>query len=133
MEQKILEPDIEKRLLKAQRNEITQHFVYERLAKSAREPHNKSVLQRIADEELKHHDICNIFTCQDIKPNRMKVWLYYLTSRVFGLTFSLKFMERAEGREHVIFSELSDTIPETVDIARDEIRHEKELLELIDD
>jgi len=42
-------------------------------------------------------------------------------------------MERAEGREHIIYAGLSETIPETIAIARDEIRHGKQLLELIDD
>lgn len=133
MELKTLEPGIEKQLLKAQRNEITEHFIYEKLSKSAKEPHNKRVLKRIADEELKHHNICINFTCQDVKPNRLKVWFYYLVSLAFGVTFSLKFMERAERRDYIIYSELSETLPETLAIARDEIRHEKQLLDLIDD
>jgi VIT1/CCC1 family predicted Fe2+/Mn2+ transporter len=133
MEQKTLDPGLEKKLLKAQKNEITQYHVYEKLSKSAREPHNKSVLRRIADEELRHHDICINLTCQDVRPSRIKVWMYHLMSLVFGVTFSLKFMERKEGREHVVYSELSETMPETLAIARDEIRHEKQLLDLIND
>lgn len=133
MELKTLGPEIEKQLLKAQKNEITEHFIYEKLSKSAKEPHNKSVLKRIADEELKHHNVCINFTCQDVKPNRLKVWFYYLVSLAFGVTFSLKFMERTEGRDYIIYSKLSETMPETLAIARDEIRHEKQLLDLIDD
>ena len=133
MELLTLDPKTEKQLLKAQKNEITEHFIYEKLSKSAKEPHNKRVLKQIADEELKHHDICINFSCQDVKPNRLKVWMYYLMSLVFGVTFSLKFMERAEVRDHLIYSELSEAVPETIEIARDEIRHEKQLLDLIDD
>ena len=133
MEQRTLDPKTEKRLLRAQKNEITQHQVYEKLSRAVHETHNQEILRRIAAEELKHHDICLNFTCQDIRPNRLKVWMYYLMAAVFGITFSLKFMERAEGRQHVIYSEMSETMPETVSIAKDEIRHEKELLDLIDD
>ena len=133
MEPQAIDPRIEKQLLSAQKNEITQHFVYRILSRSVRNPHNKAVLERIAAEELKHHDVCINFTCQDVKPARFKVWMYFLMSLVFGVTFSLKFMERAEGREHVIYSGLSAVMPETISIARDEIRHEQELLDMIDD
>ncbi|MFC1943616.1 VIT1/CCC1 family protein [Chloroflexota bacterium] len=133
MELKTPEPGIQKRLLKAQKNEITGHFIYENLSKSSKGSQNKRALQRISSEELKHHDICIKFSCQDIHPNRLKIWMYYLMSLVFGVMFSLKFMERAERREHVLYSELSETMPETIDIVRDEIRHEQQLLDLIDD
>ncbi|MFC1953304.1 VIT1/CCC1 family protein [Chloroflexota bacterium] len=133
MEIKTLDPEVEKRLLKAQKNEITGHIIYEKLSKTTGDPHNKDVLKRISSEELKHHNICLKFTCRDIQPSRLKVWIYYLMTLVFGMTFSLKLMERAEEREHDIYYELSKAIPETVAIARDEIKHEKQLLDLIDD
>ena len=123
----------EKQILKAQKNEITEHFIYEKLSKTSKESNNKNILKQIATEELKHHNICVNFTCQDVHPNRFKVWTYYLFSLLFGITFSLKLMERAERRDHVTYSGLSEVMPETVEITRDEIRHEKQLLDLIDD
>jgi len=42
-------------------------------------------------------------------------------------------MERAEGQERIIYSELSKIMPETKSIAQDEIKHERQLLGLIDD
>ena len=133
MELKYPDTKIQKKLLKAQRNEITGHFIYEKLSKSAKGLQNKRILKRISSEELKHHDICINYSCQDVRPNILKVWIYYLISLVFGVTFSLKFMERAERREHIIYSELSEAVPETIAITRDEIKHEKQLLDLIDD
>lgn len=132
-ELKAMGPEVEKKLLKAQKNEITQHFIYAKLSKSAKDPHNQSVLKQIADEELKHHNICLNFTCTDVQPNRIKVWMYQFLSLVFGVTFGLQFIERNEERENVIYAELSDTVKEAVAIARDEIRHEKKLLSLIED
>ncbi|MFB0525200.1 MAG: VIT1/CCC1 family protein, partial [Phycisphaerae bacterium] len=133
MELKNLDPGIHKQLLKAQKNEITGHFIYGMLSKSAKGSHNKRILQQISSEELKHHNICIEFSCKGVQPNRLKVLIYYLVSLVFGVTFSLKYMERAEKRENVIYSELSKKVPETMAIVRDEIRHEKKLLDLIDD
>ena len=59
--------------------------------------------------------------------------MYHFISLIFGVTFGLQLMERNEERENVIYSELSDTVKEAVSIARDEIRHEKKLLSLIED
>ncbi len=133
MNLKTLNPRIEKQLLKAQKNEITEHFIYEALSKTAKESKNKRILKQIASEELKHHDVCINFTCINIHPNQLKVWLYYLISLLIGVTFCLKLMERAERRDHVRYSGLSETMPETIEITRDEIRHEKQLMDLIDD
>ena len=133
MEFKTLNPRTAKQILKAQKNEITEHFIYEKLSKTSKESNNKKILKQIATEELKHHNICISFTCQDVHPNRLKVWLYYLISQLLGVTFSLKLMERAERRDHITYSGLSEVMPETVEITRDEIRHEKQLLDLIDD
>ena len=133
MELKTLDPGTEKQLLKAQKNEITEHFIYEKLSTTAKESNNKRILKQIASEELKHHDICINFTCQNVHPDRLKVWLYYLISLIFGVTFSLKLMERAERRDHITYSGLSETMPETIEITQDEIKHEKQLMDLIDD
>ena len=40
----------------AQRNEITEHVVYMRLAERVRDQHNRQVLERIGRDELVHHD-----------------------------------------------------------------------------
>ncbi len=133
MELKTLNPGTEKQILKAQKNEITEYFIYERLSKTTKESKNKRILEQIAADELKHHDVCINFTCQNVSPNRLKVGIYYLVSRIFGVTFSLKLMERAERRDHINYSGLSETMPGTIEITRDEIKHEKQLLDLIDD
>ena len=50
----MVEKKIEKAILTAQRSEITEHFVYQKLSQSAMDPHNQSVLKQISDDELKH-------------------------------------------------------------------------------
>ena len=44
---------MENAVLAAQNSEITEHFVYQKLSQSAMDPHNKSVLKQISDDELK--------------------------------------------------------------------------------
>jgi rubrerythrin len=45
----MLDEEVEKIVLNAQRNEITEHFIYERLAQSVKDLQNKEVLKRISD------------------------------------------------------------------------------------
>ncbi|WP_421909476.1 hypothetical protein [Methanolacinia petrolearia] len=40
-----------------QKNEITEHLIYEKLAEKEKDPHNKEVLGRSAGDELKHYNI----------------------------------------------------------------------------
>ncbi len=133
MEIQTLDPQTEKRLLVAQKTEITEHLIYYKLSQSIKNSHNRDVLKRISHDELKHHNLCNHYTCKDVKPNKVKVWAYYMISRILGVTFGLKLMERLEEKAHRAYQELSESIAEADIIAQDEERHGKELIDLIDD
>jgi len=41
----------------SKKNEITEYFVNKRLARSIKDTHNKTVLDKIADEELIYRDL----------------------------------------------------------------------------
>ena len=43
-------------ILKAQKNEITEYYIYNNLAKKTKNKNNKKVLQHIAKDELRHHN-----------------------------------------------------------------------------
>ena len=46
---------LQQTILQFQRNEVTEYYVYRRLAKLERDPHNKKVLEKIADDEMRHY------------------------------------------------------------------------------
>jgi len=50
---------------------------------------------------------------------------------LFGITFGLKLMEKGEENAQEHYAEISRSIPEAVDIIRDEGEHEKQLIGLI--
>ena len=125
--------EVKKRLLTAQKKEITEHFIYEMLAASVRDPYNKKILESISQDELRHYNVWKKHTGQDAKPNRLKVWGYYLISRIFGITFGIKLMERGEGGAQTAYREISESVEAAGDIAEDEDEHEKELIGLIDE
>lgn len=128
-----LPSEVKSKILTMQKGEITEHFIYEKLAKSVKDPHNQSVLQRIAKDELGHHDLWQQYTGEKARPSRFKIWLYYLVSRVFGLTFGIKLMEEGEEKAQVAYAEIANFVPAASDVARDEHRHERQLIRLIDE
>lgn len=86
------------RVLKTQRAELTEHLIYARLAAAARDPNNRKVLYQISNDELRHHGLLEQFTQTRVSPGKFRLWAYYLLARVFGLTFTLKLMERGNRR-----------------------------------
>ncbi len=119
------------RLLEAQRNEITEYHIYNRLAGVTSDDENRKVLREIARDEKRHYDVWRKYTKQDVEPSRSSIWKYYLVSRLFGLTFGLKFMEKGEKNAQFSYGRLPDAIPEARRIEKEEKEHEKELIDMI--
>ena len=88
--------EIHKRLLLFQKNEITEHYIYKKLASRTKLSENKRVLDDIASNELRHYQIWQSHTQQNIAPDKWKIWRYFWISCIFGLTFGVKFMEKGE-------------------------------------
>ena len=129
----MIEKETENAILTAQGIEITVHFVYQKLSQSAMGSHNKSVLKQISDDELKHYNFWKKYTSQDAKPNKLSIWKYYLISRIFGITFGIKLMEKVEGKVQAIYEEISKYVPAAIDIEKDEKEHKRKLIDLIDE
>ncbi|KPJ62753.1 MAG: hypothetical protein AMS15_02870 [Planctomycetes bacterium DG_23] len=129
----MLDDKTQKALLTSQRNEITEHFIYLKLSQFTKDAHNKEVLKRIANEELDHYHFWKKYTDEEVKPNTFTIWQYFLISKILGLTFGLKLMERGEEKAQVTYDKISGSIPEAADIVEDEDGHENELIDLMDE
>jgi VIT1/CCC1 family predicted Fe2+/Mn2+ transporter len=127
------EPALIATLLAMQRGEITEHHIYAKIAAAQKDPHNREVLTRIAQDELGHYGIWKRYTHQDVEPNTARIWFYYLIARVFGITFAIKLMEGVEKRAQSYDKALIDKIPEIQTILTNEETHERELIALIDE
>jgi len=117
--------------LKAQRNEITEHAIYKKLAHKDKK--NGALLERIADDELWHYEVWKGITETDVKAERPKVVFYEILAFLFGITFALKIMENGEEKAQKKYGELVKEHPEIKGLIDDEGRHESELLGLIDE
>ena len=127
------EPALIATLIEMQRGEITEHHIYKKIASVQKDPHNREVLTRIAEDELRHYGIWKRYTRQDVSPDIPRIWFYYLIALVSGITFAIKLMEGVEKRAQSYDKTLIDTIPEIQTILTNEETHERELIALIDE
>ena len=129
----MLDEETKNIILTAQRNEITEHFIYEKLSQSTKDPHNRNILERISSDELNHYNFWKKYTQENVKPDKLKIWKYFLISRIFGLTFGIKLMERGEEQAQVTYGKISRFVPDAKSVVKDEDKHEKQLINMIDE
>lgn len=120
-------------VLAYQRNEITEHYLYLRLARAQKSPRNRAALERIAADELRHYHDWKGYSGQDVRPSWFRVWLYYWISRIFGLTFGTKLMELGEERAQRGYQQMKGVLPDIEAIIHDEHEHETALLGMLDE
>lgn len=123
----------QKLILRIQRSELTDYFVYKRLAAIVKKDTHRSILERIAEEENKHYELFKSFTGKDIAPDKFKIFIFVLISRLLGLNFGLKLMESAEAMAQDTYAPLKNLSVQVEEVIRDEIKHEKEIISLIDE
>ena len=125
--------ELQEQLLVYQKNEITEHHIYKKLAQTVKSSADREILKKIADDELRHYQVWRTYTQKDVKPDRTKIWKYYLISRIFGFTFGIKLMEKGEENAQDNYDRLRSTIQQAEAIIRDENDHENALIELLDE
>ncbi|MFO7963229.1 MAG: VIT1/CCC1 transporter family protein [Desulfobacterales bacterium] len=113
---------IRKQILKYQKSQITEHHIYSRLSKKAREPSRRNALKSLAEDELTHYRILMRQTKVDIRPSRLKILAYLLSARIFGLQFTLRLMEYSEEMAEKTFREITHDFPEAEAVRRVERR-----------
>jgi len=120
-------------ILLMQQNELTESIIYTRIAAVVKSDREKQMLLKIAAEEKSHEGLWKKYTTQDVRPKAGKVFLYTLLARILGYTFVLKRMEDSEDVAHSAYQKLIGELPEAQLIARDEQKHEQELLGILDE
>jgi len=128
-----MDAEWKKKLMSAQRAEITEYHIYTQLADRTKDDNNAAVLRRIGNEEKKHADYWKMKTGVDVQPNGWKIFKTVTMARFLGLSFVLKQMEKSEGTGSKAYDDLANDFPETKMISEDEKRHEKDLLNMLDE
>jgi len=129
----MLTQDLKQKILRAQKNEISEHIIYKKLCLIVKDKNNREVLEKISQDELRHYEFWKSFTQLSVKPSQIKIFFYVLVSRIFGLTFGIKLMEKGEDLAQDTYSILKDISPEVENIIKDEQEHEYQLIAIINE
>lgn len=128
-----MDPKYEKDMLNAQRNEITEYHIYTKLSKAVKDTKNSKLLEKIGLDEKRHYDFWRSHTGKDVSLSKVKVLFYYWISRIFGITFGIKLLERGEESAQENYSRIASDIPGVQEIIDDEDKHEKTLIAMIEE
>lgn len=129
----MLAEEMREKVAAAQKGEITEHIIYKKLSQAIKDSHNKEILLRISKDELRHYNFWKQFANHEEKPNWIRVWIYYFISRILGLTFGIKLMEKGEGQAQIMYQDIGKVLPTALDFAKEEDEHEDELIKMINE
>ena len=111
----------------------TINLIYMELSRRTKDKHNKETLNKMAEDELEDYGIWKTYTKQEAKPDRIKVLQYVVISRLFGMTFAIKLLEKDSKRIRDAYEFLSSSIPDGKNIISNRFVREKDLIGLIDE
>lgn len=124
---------LRQKVLIAQRSEINGHYIYKHIAAGLTDEKNRTVIEKLASDELGHYRTWKKYTQQDVAPNWFVVWFYVIIARIFGFTFGIKLMEQGEEAAQATYDEIAKSIPEAQKVRDDEEEHEEKLLGMLDE
>ena len=125
--------ELKQKLLKMQRDEITGSILYGKIAARQKDANNKRVFSEISRAERGHYETWRGYTKQEVAPNRRKIALFSVLSRVLGITFTIKFFEKGEDLGIRDLREIELELPEARQVIADEEAHETKLMSMIDE
>ncbi len=123
---------ISDKLLLFQRNEITENRIYRRLSNRAKNEQNRRILERIAEDEMRHYREWKLHTGRDVAPSKAAILKYDLISRLLGFTFAIKLMEIGEDKAQDNYRHVLEEL-QIGHIIDEENDHEQELIEMLDE
>ena len=94
-------------LINFQRRETTMAVLYKELAIRMKDQSNKEILLKLASDELDHYHTIKRITTRNIKPDRLRINLFFLICNIFGLTFGIKLMEYNKKRDRRLYASLN--------------------------
>ncbi|MDC7234413.1 MAG: VIT1/CCC1 transporter family protein, partial [Spirochaetales bacterium] len=128
-----LNNDTMKRLLQEQQDECDAHVLYNKIADRIKDENNAKTLRLMAQDELKHYNRLKSVTEKELKPRMFKIMLNLWFIRIFGLTFGIKLLEKNESMAVETYGAEDQSLDFMDEIVKDEERHEKELIEMLDE
>jgi VIT1/CCC1 family predicted Fe2+/Mn2+ transporter len=122
-----------KRVLRFQQDEITGLFLYLRLSERIKNAHNAQVVREMADTEKRHYEFWKNISQVEMRPNQVQIALYLLMTRLLGLTFSIKLLEKGEAAGAKEYADFDAVVPGAAQMGREEDEHERAMAGMIEE
>lgn len=119
-------------VLKAQKLEISEYYIYKHLAKMCK-TNNRQALAKLSEDSLKHYRYWQRITNKKVLPNKFRIWWYVWVSKFFGLTFGIKLLEQSEEQAEKLYTKIKILDQDFNWIIKQEKGHEKGAEKLIDE
>ena len=116
-----------------QQDELNSAVLYEHIAQKVKNDKERETLHSIAKDEQKHAEVFEKYSERKLKPNYFRIRLFFLVRCLLGYTFLIKLLEYGESRGIHSYQSEIDQIPEISQILADEEKHEKILMNLLDE
>lgn len=121
------------KILVFQKDEITAHILYKKIADIIKDQHNAQILREMSEVEISHYQYWKKISQTDVKPNSVKIFFFIVMLRILGLTFTIKFLERGEKAGAKEYADFDEIIPGAAKIGQDEEKHEESLMGMIEE
>ena len=116
--QETLNPELVKLAAESAQDEYADRSVYLALARRERNPVFKKALQEIGNGEQSHYEFWKTYAPNvKVSAKRLRMVVIVILRLILGLTFTLKLLERHEGKLHQRYKKLAEYIP-PADMAR---------------
>ncbi len=124
--------ELMKQALRSQQDEINGAVLYAFMAKlqKKKHPENAKILEEMSKDEYKHYGMWKSITGVEKKAH---VGFLKFITRILGITFVIKRMQKGEQVAGDSYERLKEEIPEVAEMLDDERRHEQELYNLVDE
>ncbi|HBD93953.1 MAG: rubrerythrin family protein [Spirochaetes bacterium GWF1_31_7] len=116
-----------------QKLEIEGYHIYNVLSRIVKNKENAEILKDIAQNEREHYHTLRKYSGLDVKPSKIRIFIYIILARVLGLTFALKLMERGEHAAPVTYASVESEVLEVKHILMEEDTHEARLINMINE
>lgn len=126
-----MEQKLYKEIAAFQRDEITNHQLYNRLANLIRDKNNAQVMRNMAKTELEHYRFWRELSKIEVGPNNLMINAIILLSRILGLTFTIKLIEKGEKAGAEQYAAFEKYIPGAAQLGLEEEEHERAMMNML--
>lgn len=119
------------KVLEFQKDEITGHLLYDRLADRLKDAGNAKILRKMAAAENSHYIFWKKISGKDVPADSVKIFFYTLMFHLLGLTFSVKLLEKGEKAGAAEYEAFDAVVPGAAKLGREEEEHEEALVGMI--